>query len=96
MSDEIILTIFVKPSSKKAAITLQDDIIQASLKSTPTKGKANKELIGLLAKTLNIQKSRIHIQRGYTSSTKILKIEGISAMEWEEMKIKFLQSQMMR
>jgi uncharacterized protein (TIGR00251 family) len=94
--DKINFTVFVKPSSKKAAITLQDDIVQVSLKSSPTKGKANKELIELLAKTLDIQKSRIYIQRGLTSSTKILAIKGINMENWEEMKVKFQQSQMMQ
>jgi len=45
------------------------------LTAVPVDGKANKELIKLLAKELNISKSRINIIRGEKNKEKIIEID---------------------
>jgi len=49
--------------------------IKAYVTAVPINGKANKELFKLLSKELGINKSRISIIRGETSSNKIIEID---------------------
>ncbi|MCQ2002970.1 DUF167 domain-containing protein [Rhizobium sp. NRK18] len=50
--------------------------LKARVTAVPEKGKANKALIALLAKTLSIPKSSISVQGGETARKKILRIDG--------------------
>lgn len=50
--------------------------IKCYLKSPPEKGKANKELLTMLAKKLNIPQQDIVIIAGAASRKKRIKIEG--------------------
>ncbi|WP_347272391.1 DUF167 domain-containing protein [Leptolyngbya sp. FACHB-36] len=47
------------------------------LKSLPVDGKANQELIQLLAKQFNVPKSRIRIKTGTASKTKLVELVEI-------------------
>ena len=49
--------------------------LKVYLTAVPVDGKANKELIKLLAKELNISKSRINIIRGEKNKEKIIEID---------------------
>ncbi|MGV3667736.1 MAG: DUF167 domain-containing protein [Leptospira bouyouniensis] len=46
----------------------------AKLKSLPIKGKANQELVGLLAKHYGVTKKEIQIVSGYVSNIKTVEI----------------------
>lgn len=71
-----ILRVKVKPNSKKQDIqTAEDGSLVISLKSPPVDGKANEELIKLLAKELNVAKSRIQIRSGLSSRQKVIEVE---------------------
>lgn len=50
--------------------------LRARVSAVPEKGKANKALIALLAKSLSIPKSAISLISGDTSRQKILRIDG--------------------
>ncbi len=66
----------VKPNSKKQAIEESiDGILTVHLKSPPVDGKANKELIEVLAKQFDVPKSQIRIKLGLSSRTKLVEIE---------------------
>jgi len=70
-----ILSVRVKPNAKQQLIRQEDDgSWTVHLKSPPTEGKANTELIQLLAKTLDIPKSSIRIKSGVASRTKLVEI----------------------
>ena len=65
----------VKPNSKKQTIEESvDGSLTVHLKSPPVDGKANKELIELLAKKLDVPKSQIRIKSGLSSRTKLIEI----------------------
>jgi uncharacterized protein (TIGR00251 family) len=65
----------VKPNSKQQKITEQPDgSLVVSLKSLPVDGKANKELIELLAAKFNVPKSSITIKFGLLSRQKLIEI----------------------
>ncbi|GAB4182484.1 MAG: DUF167 domain-containing protein [Coleofasciculaceae cyanobacterium] len=66
----------VKPNSKKQAIEESaDGNLTAYLKSPPVDGKANKELIELLAEKFDVPKSQVRITSGLSSRIKWVEIE---------------------
>lgn len=68
----------VKPNAKQQKITEQEDgSLIIHLKSPPIDGKANEELIKLLAEKLNVPKSYIRIKSGLTSRQKLVEIDDI-------------------
>ena len=68
----------VKPNSKQQKIEeLPDGSLIVHLKSPPVDGKANEELIKLLAKNFDVSKSSIRIKSGTTSRQKVIEIDGI-------------------
>ena len=71
-----VLQIKVKPQSRVSALT-QDEDGQwlAQIKSLPVDGKANEELIGLVAKQFACAKSRVSIKSGAASRMKLVRIE---------------------
>ena len=76
ISDGILLTINVKPNSRQQELIIDTDENCATIlvKSPPDKGKANKEIIKMLAKILDVSSSKITIVAGHTSRTKKIAI----------------------
>lgn len=70
-----ILKVQVKPNTKQQKIQEQaDGSLTIYLKSPPVEGKANQELIKLLAKYYGIPKSQIVIKSGISSRTKLIEL----------------------
>ena len=68
----------VKPNSKQQKILEQPDgSLIVHLKSPPVDGKANEELIKLLADKFDVPKSCITIKSGLTSRQKLIEIDNI-------------------
>lgn len=66
-----VLQIKAKPNSRVSALTPQDDgTWLAQLKSPPVDGKANAELIELVARQFGCRKSSIDIKTGANSKLK--------------------------
>ncbi len=66
----------VKPNSKQQQITEEaDGSLTIRLKSPPVDGKANEELIKLLAKKFDVPKSFVHIKSGLSSRNKLIEID---------------------
>ncbi len=66
----------VKPNSKRQSIEEQPDgSLTVHLKSPPVDGKANEELIALLAERFNVSKSKISIKSGLASKNKLIEID---------------------
>ena len=55
----------------------RDGVILARVNQPPVDGKANRALIGLVAKRLGIARSRVELVRGGSSRVKLLEIEGL-------------------
>lgn len=49
--------------------------VRVYTKAVPVDGKANKEVVRLLAEALKVPKSRIGILRGETSNIKVIKVD---------------------
>ena len=68
-----VLQVKVKPNSQQQRITEESDgTLTVHIKSPPVDGKANKELIKLLAKKLDVPKSQIRIKSGLASRSKLI------------------------
>lgn len=68
--------VYVQTNCKKNKIkVIPPDSIEARIKSVPRKGKANKELIEVLADHFNVRKSNIHIIKGLRNRNKIILID---------------------
>ena len=70
-----ILQIKVKPNSRVSMLQQNDDgTWLAQIKSPPVDGKANEELIALVAKHFRLRKSEVSIKSGGSSRTKLVQI----------------------
>lgn len=66
----------VKPNAKRQQVVEQPDgSLLVYLKSPPVDGKANQELIQVLADYFQVTKSQVLIQQGMTSRTKWVEID---------------------
>ncbi len=66
----------VKPNAKQQKIEeIAENNFKIAVKSPPTDGKANQELIKILAKRFNVPKSHISIKSGVSSPHKLVEID---------------------
>jgi len=71
-----ILQIKVKPNSRAGLLEQKEDGTWiAQIKSPPVDGKANEELIALVAKHFGCRKSEVSIKSGGSSRLKLVQIE---------------------
>jgi len=70
-----IVQIKVKPNSRASLLEQKEDGTWiAQLRSPPVDGKANEELIGLVAKHFGCRKSEVSIKSGGSSRIKLIQI----------------------
>jgi uncharacterized protein (TIGR00251 family) len=69
------IAIKVKPNSKQQSVEeCADGSLVVRLQSPPIDGKANQELIAILALKYGVPKSRVEIKSGLSSKNKIVEI----------------------
>lgn len=74
----IVLQVKVKPRAKVSDLSENaDGTWIARLKSPPVDGKANEELIGLVAKEFRCHKAAVTIKAGAAGRTKLVRIEAL-------------------
>jgi len=72
----MIITVQCKPNSKEQVIEkISETDFLVRLKSSPVDGKANQELIQILAKYFGVTKSEVSIKKGQTSKHKLIEID---------------------
>lgn len=72
------ISIVVKPNSGKSEIDqIEDGSLVVRLKSAPVDGKANEELVRVLAKYFRVTQKSIVIKQGSTGKKKLIEIVGI-------------------
>jgi hypothetical protein len=80
--NESILKIKVLPRSSRAGIVGQyGDALKVKLTSPPVEGKANKELVEMLAKEFGVPKKNIEIISGQSSRNKIVRLYGVKGLQ---------------
>jgi len=78
----LTLNIKVEPRSSRAGIVgPYGDALKVKLTSPPVEGKANKELIEVLAKEFRITKKDVEIISGQSSKNKIVRLTGVSSID---------------
>jgi uncharacterized protein (TIGR00251 family) len=67
----------VKPNARQSSLlpAVAGALWQAQLKAPPTDGKANAELIGLVADHFGCRKSQVSIKSGATARLKLVQIQ---------------------
>ena len=69
------IKVYIQPGAKKGGYAgLFDGIPKIKITAPPVEGAANKEIITIFAKLLNIPKSSIHISSGAASRLKTIEI----------------------
>lgn len=71
----MLIAVKVKTGQKRAFIEVKDGQVIVSLVARPQDGKANQELIKLLAEKFDIPKSSIFIKAGTKSKLKLVEID---------------------
>ena len=80
--DGTILPVRAQPGARRNEIRgVQEGQLKVCVTQSPERGKANKALIELLAKSLQLKKSQIELISGETSHQKRLLVRGIDAQE---------------
>ena len=81
-TNHLIINIKVEPRSSKSGIAgPYGDALKVKLTSPPVEGKANKELVEVLAKEFGIRKKEVEIISGQSSKNKIVKLIGVTSMD---------------
>ena len=81
-SGAVRFTVHVRPRSSRSAILgVREGNLEVALTSPPADGAANSELLGLIAKALDVRRANVTIVVGSSSRDKLLEINGISPDE---------------
>ncbi len=76
--DDLTIKIKVEPrSSRPGIVGRYGDALKVKLSSPPVEGKANKELIGILAGEFGIHKKDVEIISGHSSKNKVVRLTGV-------------------
>jgi len=71
-----ILQIKVKPNARASTLALlADGTWHAGIKSPPIEGRANQELVALVARHFKLPKARVTIKSGASGRTKLVHID---------------------
>lgn len=72
-----VIQVKVKPNSRASLLQQKEDgTWLAQIKSPPVDGKANEELLALVAKHFECRKSDVSIKSGGSGRVKLVQIEG--------------------
>lgn len=75
----VILNVKAAPRSSKAGLDgLLGDAVKVRVRCAPVDGKANKELVEVLADAFDLPKSAVVFKSGETSKTKRLLLRGVT------------------
>jgi uncharacterized protein (TIGR00251 family) len=80
-----LLSLHIQPGAKKTEVCgLYAESLKIRLTAPPVDGKANDALIGFLANTLGLPRSRLTLVSGQASRSKRVAIAGVTIAEVEE------------
>ena len=78
------VTVKVIPKSGRSDLKFEGKTLKVWLKSAPEDGKANDELVRILADKFGLPRTSVEILRGLSSKNKLVDITGISMEEIEK------------
>jgi uncharacterized protein (TIGR00251 family) len=76
-SGAIRITVKVEPRSSRPGVTgLHGNALKVRLSSPPVEGRANEELVEILAEALGVRRAQVGIVGGQASKNKSVRVEG--------------------
>lgn len=79
---ESILRIRVKPNAKKSGLLgRHGDAIKIAVRAAPERGRANAEVLDVLARALQVPPSALELVAGPSSPDKRVRVHGLEAAE---------------
>lgn len=79
-----ILPVRAQPGARRSGIVGEHDgALKVAVTAAPEKGKANKAIVDVLARTLKVRKSEVQLIAGETSANKRFLIVNLSPAELE-------------
>lgn len=71
-----MLEVKVVPQSGRVALVLdKSGILKCFVKAAPEKGKANQEVVEIVAKTIGVARGSVEIVSGLTSRKKLIRVQ---------------------
>ena len=85
---KVLIVVEAKPGSKSDEIyEICDEFIGVAVQAEPKGGEANANIIEFVADVLKVKKTNVSIDKGGKSKSKLIEVEGISALEvYEKLK----------
>jgi uncharacterized protein (TIGR00251 family) len=81
-SGGVRFSVHVRPRSSRSAILgVRVGELEVALTSPPADGAANSELVGLLAKALDVRRANVAIVVGTSSRDKVIEVNGLGPDE---------------
>jgi uncharacterized protein (TIGR00251 family) len=78
---DAVLRVKVTPKARENKIELLGEELQVRVQAAPVDGKANRELVKLLAKQLHVAPSRVVISSGESGRHKVVRIVELDITE---------------
>lgn len=72
----MVIEVLVKPRSRERSLEDRGDFYVAKIKSVPEKGRANDELIDLVAESFSVTRDRVQIKSGSRGKKKLIEIKS--------------------
>ncbi|MFO1283658.1 MAG: DUF167 family protein [Burkholderiales bacterium] len=73
----LVLSLHVQPGAKRSGVAgVHGDAIKIRLAAPPVDGKANAELVRLLAEAFGVPRRQVAILRGETSRDKLVRVDA--------------------
>ena len=81
-SGAVRFAVHVRPRSSRSAILgVREGALDVALTSPPADGAANSELLGVIAKALDVRRASVSIVVGTSSRTKLIEVNGLGPDE---------------
>jgi uncharacterized protein len=78
-SGAVRFSVHVRPRSSRSTILgVREGALDVALTSPPSDGAANSELLGLLARALDVRRASVSIVVGASGRDKLIEVNGIS------------------
>ena len=75
----------VTKASKSSIVGFEGELLKVRLAAAPVDGKANDELISILAKALHVSRSAVTIRSGLASRRKLIEVENCSEQKLKQL-----------
>lgn len=72
----MIIKVKVKPNSRKQSVEQENGVYKISLREKAEEGRANIELIKLLAKHFKVPSFQVSIKSGFTTKNKTVEVQN--------------------